>query len=270
MDDLLREAIDVCRRHEPPEGYYGLFSGGKDSVVVMEVARMAGVRVNWHYNVTTIDPPELVRFIRHQHPEVEWLRSPTGVPLPYYMVKAGFPTRRSKWCCSHYKHGINPPGVTRLSGLRAEESPRRAKRWSHYTDLDGGAPMVSPILLWDSEYLWDFIRDRDIPTCSLYQEGWHRLGCVGCPAAAKANRHREFQRWPGREKMWRRGFQMMWEAHSGKPNRRGRVWVGDRYFASWQDMWAWWRDDCDHWPAPICGPDFDAAGRCVPIAEGGQ
>jgi len=267
MDDMLAEAIDVCRRYEPEGGYYGLFSGGKDSVAVKEVARLAGVKVRWHYNVTTIDPPELVRFIREYHADVQWHRSPTGVPLPLYMVRAGFPSRRQKWCCKHYKHGINPHGVTRLSGLRAEESPRRAKRWSHYTDIDGGAPMVSPILQWDSEYLWEFLRDSGAPVCSLYDEGWHRLGCVGCPAATQANRDREWKRWPGRAKIWQRGFRLMWEARSGKPNRMGKVWVGDRYFRSWLEMWEWWRDDANSMPQPLYASERDEHGNLVPLCS---
>lgn len=54
---LVERAISVLRANEPPEGYYGCFSGGKDSVCVKEVTRLAGVKAVWHYNVTTIDPP---------------------------------------------------------------------------------------------------------------------------------------------------------------------------------------------------------------------
>ena len=54
-----------------PEGYYLAFSGGKDSVAIYGLAKMAGVRFTAHYHLTTVDPPELVRFIRKDYPEVQ-------------------------------------------------------------------------------------------------------------------------------------------------------------------------------------------------------
>jgi len=72
--DKVEEAIERLRVFEPPEGYFGAFSGGKDSCVIKELAGMVGVKVDWHYNVTTIDPPELIYFIRKHHSDVVWDR----------------------------------------------------------------------------------------------------------------------------------------------------------------------------------------------------
>ena len=44
------------------EGYFLAFSGGKDSVVIKALADMAGVKYDAHYHLTSVDPPELVRF----------------------------------------------------------------------------------------------------------------------------------------------------------------------------------------------------------------
>lgn len=62
--DKVQTAIDRLRAFEPEEGYYLAFSGGKDSVVIKAIADMAGVKYDAHYNATTVDPPELVRFIK--------------------------------------------------------------------------------------------------------------------------------------------------------------------------------------------------------------
>lgn len=73
LEDYVRESIKFLREHEPPEGYFVGFSGGKDSIVTLELCKMAGVKHEAFYSCTRIDPPEVVRFIREHHPEVKWL-----------------------------------------------------------------------------------------------------------------------------------------------------------------------------------------------------
>jgi phosphoadenosine phosphosulfate reductase len=54
------------------KGFFVAFSGGKDSVVVKKLCDMAGVKYDAHYSVTSVDPPELVRFIKEKYPDVEF------------------------------------------------------------------------------------------------------------------------------------------------------------------------------------------------------
>lgn len=70
--DKVEVAIKRLQLFEPEGGYYLAFSGGKDSVVIKALADMAGVKYDAHYNVTSVDPPELVQFIRIYYPDVEW------------------------------------------------------------------------------------------------------------------------------------------------------------------------------------------------------
>ena len=65
--DKVDKAIERLQTYEPQEGYYLCFSGGKDSVVIKALADMAGVKYDAHYNVTGIDPPALVAFIKKYH-----------------------------------------------------------------------------------------------------------------------------------------------------------------------------------------------------------
>lgn len=64
--DKVERAIQIAKSFEPQEGYYLAYSGGKDSTVVKAILDMAGVKYDTHYNVTTVDPPELVRHIISQ------------------------------------------------------------------------------------------------------------------------------------------------------------------------------------------------------------
>lgn len=73
LRDYIAEAIDFLRENEPKEGYFVGFSGGKDSIVTLELCRMAGVRHQAFYSCTRMDPPEVMRFIHENYPEVTWL-----------------------------------------------------------------------------------------------------------------------------------------------------------------------------------------------------
>lgn len=243
IDDLLKRSIELLKKNEPPDGYYGCFSGGKDSVVIKHLAKLADVRVKWHYNVTTIDPPELIYFMREHHRDVRWDKPPTGNFFRRMETATGFPTRRNRWCCREYKESRNPKGATLLLGIRAEESARRKEVWKPVTyHRQTESDAILPICGWPSEELWQFIHGEGLPYCKLYDEGFHRLGCIGCPMS-RQERRMQFERWPKFERRWVLSFERIWNMRSGHLDRRGRVWFGDRHFKSWQEMWDWWMSD---------------------------
>lgn len=258
LAEMISRSIEILRENEPIGGYYGCFSGGKDSLVVKQLAAEAGIDVAWHYSVTTIDPPELVRYIRREHSDVRWVRNPRWNFFTAMKTK-GFPTRRARWCCREFKELSAPDGAIQLMGLRAEESARRAKAWAEVTSHKRGGLVVAPIISWSSDEVWAFIRDRGLPYCELYDEGFHRLGCVGCPMS-RQERVAAFARWPRIERLWKKAFHRIWKARSGRLTRRGLPWFGDVYFADWREMWEWWLSDSSL-PEPIDGPqiklDFD-------------
>lgn len=242
LEELTDKAILALQTFAPEQGYYGCFSGGKDSVVIKELARLARVKVDWYYNQTTIDPPELIKFIKTKHGDVEWVRPKQNFFTA--MERRGFPTRRNRWCCQEYKEGQSPEGAFLILGVRAAESPRRKAAWkliTHHTRTKNNA--ISPIIAWSDEDVWEFIRSHKIPYCRLYDEGFDRLGCIGCPMARKAARIAEFARWPGYERAWRRTFQRIWDRKAGTKQRDGREWFGSARFSSWEGMWDWWLSD---------------------------
>lgn len=100
--DKVKTAINRLRTFEPKEGYYVADSGGKDSSCVVKLCEMAGVKFDAHYNATTIDPPQLVRFIRQHHPQTE-IEKPEYTMRELIVKKQMPPTRLMRYCCQHLK-----------------------------------------------------------------------------------------------------------------------------------------------------------------------
>jgi len=240
------------------DGAYGAFSGGKDSCVIKQLAIDAGVKVDWHYNNVTIDPPELVAFIRKNHAEVKWNNPKTGL-LKRIVEKATPPTRLARWCCEEFKEqGGN--GSDKIIGIRIAESARRAKLWKLVVPhRKTGKLFLCPICYWTDKDVWDYIKLRNLPYCELYDELdengnklFDRLGCVGCPLAGPKGQAKEFARWPNYEKAWKRAFEQMWNKWHGVPNRKGKPRFFEVY-GSWEGMWEWW----------ISGKALEKDDQCV-------
>jgi phosphoadenosine phosphosulfate reductase len=225
------------------DGFYVCDSFGKDSTVMRRLYQMSGVKYQCHHNNTTIDPPELLQFGKKHHPDAIW--HSVGTPLPLYMAQKsnGPPTRLARWCCEIYKEQ-GGTGVFKAIGVRAEESPRRKGLWKQITNNRNTGLILCPILYWTERDVWQFIREQELPYCSLYDEGFKRLGCVGCPMGGPEGQKRDFARWPKHEKLWRRGFKAYWSAWKGVPrlrvNKQGNL---DRWIERMDtvdDLWKWW------------------------------
>lgn len=266
LSEKIESAIGLLRLYEAkalelsPDGYWLAYSGGKDSECILELARMAGVKHRAVYNVTTIDPPELVRFIKRVHPEVEFSRSRKESFFRRLETRPSLPpTRGMAWCCAEYKHRKATDKACVL-GVRISESPGRAKLWRAMVPDKHGGIMICPIVYWTTEDVWAFHKLRNLPHCCLYDEGFDRLGCVGCPKAGTEQQAREFARWPHYAALWHRAVLRNWErwhdvprSNDGKP----------RYHASFKDgeeFWQWWISGERQGPEQTCQGEFLFAG----------
>ena len=99
-------AIARLKLHEPKEGYYVAFSGGKDSCVVLDLCARAGVKYDAHYNLTTVDPPELIYFIKKYHPDIWETRTKPEKSMWQLIVEHRLPpTQIMRYCCKELKEG---------------------------------------------------------------------------------------------------------------------------------------------------------------------
>jgi phosphoadenosine phosphosulfate reductase len=236
LEANIERSIAIMREFVPPEGYYLACSFGKDSVALLRVAQLAGVKYDAHYSMTTIDPPELTRFGQREFPEVAWEKPKRNF---FNGVRAnGLPTRTCRWCCKELKE-VGGVGRRVLIGIRAEESAARARRGVYAPCNRSRKWFVSPILHWSEADVWAFHEREGLPHCSLYDEGWSRIGCVCCPFESQVERSME--RWAG---MWRAVRRALDDYYARSEASQAR----------WPDaeaMWQWWIHRERAYPLPV-------------------
>jgi len=230
--DKVKMAIARLQQFEPADGYYLAFSGGKDSITLKQLVDLASVKYDAHYNNPTIDPPELVKFIRSQHSDVIFEQPP--IPFLRRLETRGFPLRQRRWCCQEYKERGGSGRIV-LTGIRWAESNRRKKRHLVETCFrDSTKRYVNPIIDWSNEEVWQFIEENQLLYCSLYNLGWKRIGCLFCPMTYKKQRMLEVKRYPRYKRAFLRSFQKLY-LHKLKVNPNS--------VRSWKngiEMFNWW------------------------------
>lgn len=219
FDDRLQHSIELLQKAQAmaftysKKGYYLAFSGGKDSQALYHVAKMADVAFEAHYALTTLDPPELVRFIRSNYPDVITDR-PQMTFAQVCLKKKALPTQRMRFCCAVLKE-TRGAGTVTLTGVRRQESYKRSKRneaekigskkarfsgtfeqldqFTRSKELEGvqcvngkDKIVINPIIEWSEADVWYFLNEvAKVEHCVLYDRGWRRIGCLFCPMASK-------------------------------------------------------------------------------------
>lgn len=214
LQNKIDRAIQLLRDNEPKDdnGYGLAFSGGKDSIVIKQLAIESGVKFKAFYSQTTIDHPKLVEYIKKEHSDVEWIYAKLG--FFGLMIKKGMPPNfRQRYCCYELKEQSLNGFSTKIIGVRASESIRRAKRWKEVVEDNQrkNCFIVCPIVDWNEQDVWDFIKERKLPYCELYDKGYTRLGCIACPLTSIKNIKRELKQYPQFDKAMRKTFDVMWD-----------------------------------------------------------
>ena len=216
-------AIERLRMFEPYDGYWLAYSGGKDSDVILALARRSGVKFTAHHALTTADPPEVVRHVKDQ-PDVQ-IHRPKET-MWQLIRRMGMPPRRNaRYCCRTQKE---PGGRGHLvvTGVRRDEGSNRSRRkMVEPCYRDPSKRYLNPIIDWSTEDIWNFIRSENLSYCRLYDEGFSRLGCVLCPMIRETWIH--LDRWPRLCRAWERAIKSTFKADKGT-------------FSNPEDYWQWW------------------------------
>lgn len=245
------------------------YSGGKDSDVLLHLAEKSGAPFEVLHSLTTADAPETVRHVYDTFRRLEEKgvkctvdkhTQPDGSRVTMWNLiprKLMPPTRLVRYCCAKLKEG-GGKGRFIATGVRWAESTARKRRGglevltskpqnklilSNDNDEDRrlfetcqlkGKRAVNPIIDWKDNEVLDYAAVEKIPMNPLYCEGFHRVGCVGCPMASKT-RIMEFARYPRIKAAYIRAFDRMLE------ERRKRSLP-----SQWQsgvDVFHWWMED---------------------------
>lgn len=209
--------LQVCYKAagEPLEIAY---SGGKDSDVILELAKMSGIEYRAIYKCTTIDPPGTIKHVKENGVEI---RRPKESFFSL-MTKHGFPNRFTRFCCSVLKEYKILDNC--VIGIRYCESVNRAKRYTEPTECriygkKNHVNAIYPILDWSDEDELEYIKERGIKLHPLYysEDGsidiTKRLGCMCCPLMYYKKRLEAFKQYPGMVKAYLRCGEEFLKSH---------------------------------------------------------
>ena len=217
------------------------YSSGKDSDVILELAKMAGIPYRAIYKETTIDPPGTIAHAKEMGAEIIRPKE-TFFQL---VSKSGFPSRFSRECCSVLKEYKVCDRA--IQGIRRSESRKRAERYKEpeYCRVYSSkvkAKIYLPILEWSDEDVAEFIKERNIKCHPLYysREGQFdvtkRLGCMGCPLASRKKRIQFFKENPKWLKAWIRAGQK-WYISEKYQNGKAKHKFKDAFEAMWYQLY---------------------------------
>ena len=141
------------------------------------------------------------------------------------------PTRMVRYCCDVMKERTGEEGDTVYLGVRWEESSKRKKL--SMVGFWKGKNVVRPIIDWSDSEIWEYIIKHDLSYCELYDKGFKRLGCIGCPLSS--NQKKELEMYPNYKRAYIRAFDRMLEERK----KKGK----ESKWKTGEEVYKWWTNE---------------------------
>ena len=191
-------------------------SGGKDSTALLLWALHESdwprERVVATFCDTGNEAPVTIDYVRFLSDNVHPIET-IHPPRDFYALvrwKKRFPSPTRRFCTSELK--IKPlqswlkawkerhPGdeIVLASGVRADESPARAKLPKAERDQGTGDLLIRPLLTWTLQDVWTYLAKYKVPPNPLYGLGAKRVGCFPCIMSSKEEIRRLAENFPER------------------------------------------------------------------------
>lgn len=197
------------------------YSSGKDSDVILQLAKEAGIPFKAVYKNTTIDRCGSIAHAKEMGAKILRPKQTFFELMRYY----GVPSRFYRFCCRYLKEYRTGERV--ILGVRKGESQRRSKRYqepeeckTYRSDMGGGkAKLYYPILDWTNGDVERFIKERGLKCHPHYydeQGKFHverRVGCMGCPLKTAKQMRDDFLQHPKLLKLWIKNAQIHIDTH---------------------------------------------------------
>lgn len=248
LDKKINQAIKLIRAAgKDGQVVEVAYSGGKDSDVILELTRMAGINYRAIYKNTTIDPPGTIKHCIENHVEIIRPKA-TFFQL---VEKQGMPNRFRRHCCAVLKEYKILDRV--IIGVRKTEGTKRAARYKEPTECriykgNKHVEQFFPILDWTDEDVVQFIDKRKLKVHQLYyrEDGKidpkRRLGCMACPLASIKKRREQFLKYPKLLRTYIKNAQKYIDKHPNskvaKAYKDAYEWMVEELFFEKYKKWA--------------------------------
>lgn len=207
------------------------FSGGKDSLATyLLVEKATGKSPPLFFMDTGLELPETIEFIRSfaAKRNVNIIGESAGDRFWNSIDVFGPPARDFRWCCKVLKLGPAATSIAEKIGDETLSFMGQRKLESFQRSIEPritenpwvpGQLSVNPIQNWNALEVWLYIFSKHEDFNSLYNRGYHRMGCYLCPASPLAEfeslRHTHpelYQRWTQKMREWAKkyGFPDEW------------------------------------------------------------
>lgn len=188
------------RRQKSLDCFHVAFSGGKDSVVLLELVKKALPRSGFMvvFGDTKMEFPDTYALVDKVEAQckaenIDFYRASTHFEPEESWRLFGPPSRVLRWCCSVHKAapqtlkirevlGKNDYVGLDFVGVRAQESATRSGYdVENYGKKQKGQYSHNSILEWSSAEVWLYIFTHNLPINDTYKKGNSRAGCLFCP-----------------------------------------------------------------------------------------